>query len=445
MADNYSVFNPTVDLNPYANQIAEIQRRQRMAQLLQQQGMEPLESQVVGGQVIRTSPWQVLAKALQTGMGAYQESKANKAAAELQDQIGYEQRQRQAEIESAGAGIAGRLTGEKPQQYDAQGMPINPRPTEEPTAAPQMPDGALEEITPTGKYTYDPAAAFRMAMTPTGAEAMKGNPALASLLAQTMKPKTLEVGAVDPSKFTPESIRMAQSTGDYSKLQPIAIPKEITPTTVSKLIAELNALPANDPNRKIYEAAIAKEITQSSGVTVNYGTPVAGVDDQGNPVFFQPSRGGGAPSIVQGVRPRPEAMGAAESNAATFADRMNISKPTLDSLPPVPISQQVAGAVPLVGNNLINARARQFKQAEQDFISAVLRKESGAVIGPDEYAREVKKYIPLVGDDPTTLEMKRKSREAALSGMVRAAGPSYKPATTSVQAPTAQNDPLGLR
>lgn len=194
MADNYSVFNPTVDLNPYANQIAEIQRRQRMAQLLQQQGMEPLESQVVGGQVIRTSPWQVLAKALQTGMGSYQGSQANKAAAELQDQISSEQRQRQAEIESAGAGIAGRLTGEKPQQYDAQGMPINPRPTEEPTAAPQMPDGALEEITPTGKYTYDPAAAFRMAMTPTGAEAMKGNPALASLLAQTMKPK-------EPEKF----------------------------------------------------------------------------------------------------------------------------------------------------------------------------------------------------------------------------------------------------
>jgi hypothetical protein len=392
MADNYSVFNPTVDLNPYANQIAEIQRRQRMAQLLQQQGMEPLESQVVGGQVIRTSPWQVLAKALQTGMGAYQESKAGKAAAELQDQIGYEQRQRQAEVESAGKGIAGRLMGqrfgEEMQAPETQSHDI---------------ESQLQEITPTAQVSYDPKAALQQAMTPAGTEAMKGNPLLASLLAQTMKPKTLEVGAIDPSKFTPESIRMAQSTGDYSKLQPIAIPKEITPTTVSKLIAELNALPANDPNRKIYEAAIAKEITQSSGVTVNYGTPVAGVDDQGNPVFFQPSRGGGAPSIVQGVRPRPEAMGAAESNAATFADRMNISKPTLDSLPPVPISQQVAGAVPLVGNNLINARARQFKQAEQDFISAVLRKESGAVIGPDEYAREVKKYIPLVGDDPTTL------------------------------------------
>ena len=207
MADNYSVFNPTVDLNPYANQIAEIQRRQRMAQLLQQQGMEPLESQVVGGQVIRTSPWQVLAKALQTGMGAYQESKAGKAAAELQDQIGSEQRQRQAEIESTGAGIAGRLFGERPQQYDAQGMPVGPRPTEAPAAAPQPADGSLEEITPTAKPMYDPTAALQQAMTPAGTEAMKGNPLLASLLAQTVK-----------NKFEPKSIDKTVDLGNKTRV-----------------------------------------------------------------------------------------------------------------------------------------------------------------------------------------------------------------------------------
>lgn len=35
----------------------------------------------------------------------------------------------------------------------------------------------------------------------------------------------------------------------------------------------------------------------------NYGAPVSGVDEKGNPVFFQPGKRGGAPSVVPGVRP----------------------------------------------------------------------------------------------------------------------------------------------
>lgn len=198
MADNYSVFNPTVDLNPYTNQIAELQRRQRMAQLLQQQGMEPLESQVVGGQVIRTSPWQVLAKALQTGMGAYQENQANKAAADLREQMSYDQRQKEADVASAGQAIMGRLYGEKPTQYDKMGMPATPRETETAVTEPSQPSDQLGEITPTAKYQYDPSGAMQQAMTPAGTEAMKGNPLMASLLAQMVKPKEAEEFGTEP-------------------------------------------------------------------------------------------------------------------------------------------------------------------------------------------------------------------------------------------------------
>lgn len=230
MADNYSVFNPTVDLNPYATQIADIQRRQRMAQLLQQQGMEPMESQVVGGQVIRTSPWQVLAKALQTGLGAYQGSQADKAAADLQQQMAYDQRQKEADVASAGQQIMGRMYGEKPTQYDKNGLPIGREPYTPPDLTPdemgntprapkpitlqpgQAESGSrnrsfaqsisegdqLGEITPTAKYQYDPNAALQMAMTPAGTEAMKANPLLASLLAQMVKPKEPEEFGTEP-------------------------------------------------------------------------------------------------------------------------------------------------------------------------------------------------------------------------------------------------------
>lgn len=435
MADNYSVFNPTVDLNPYTNQIAELQRRQRMAQLLQQQGAEPIESKTVSGRVLATSPWEILAKVLQGGVGAYQENKANKAAADLREQMAYDQRQKEADVASAGQQIMGRMYGEKPPQYDKNGLLVTPRETEPAVTEPSQSSDQLGEITPTGKYQYDPSGALQMAMTPAGTEAMKGNPLMASLLAQMVKPKEAEKFGTTPVRGADGKYYLISESGRMVPTNVAGFDKEAAPTDLSKLIAERNALPADSPLRAIYDAAISKITTQSPGVTVYSGSPVAGVDEQGNPVFFQTNKAGGAPAIIPGVRPKPEAMGAAESNAATFADRMTNAERTLSTLPPVPISQRVAGAIPLVGNTLIDARNRQFNQAEQDFISAVLRKESGAAISDAEYEREAKKYIPMAGDDPETLKMKSQARKAALEGMRRSAGPSYKPAPASVGAP----------
>jgi len=48
---------------------------------------------------------------------------------------------------------------------------------------------------------------------------------------------------------------------------------------------------------------IRQAVTLPSTTNVTYGAPVSGVDAQGNPVFFQPSKGGGAPAIIPGVTP----------------------------------------------------------------------------------------------------------------------------------------------
>jgi hypothetical protein len=72
-----------IDYIPYANQQAEIERQRKFAQLLQQQGTEPLESQQVSGIVVPTSPWLGLAKMLQAGLGGYMEGKASDREAAL--------------------------------------------------------------------------------------------------------------------------------------------------------------------------------------------------------------------------------------------------------------------------------------------------------------------------------------------------------------------------
>lgn len=59
--------------SPYEQQIEELKRRQQMAEMLQQQALQPLESQVApGGMVVPTSPVLGLTKMLQAYMGGKQ-------------------------------------------------------------------------------------------------------------------------------------------------------------------------------------------------------------------------------------------------------------------------------------------------------------------------------------------------------------------------------------
>jgi hypothetical protein len=60
-----------------------------------------------------------------------------------------------------------------------------------------------------------------------------------------------------------------------------------------------------------------------------------------------------------------------------------------------------------------------FKRARADFITAQLRRESGAVISEDEFDTEEKKFFPVPGDSGRVLETKRKARERAVENMKR--------------------------
>jgi hypothetical protein len=71
-----------------------------------------------------------------------------------------------------------------------------------------------------------------------------------------------------------------------------------------------------------------------------------------------------------------------------------------------------------------NEMQQQTDQGRRNFISAVLRKESGAAIPPDEYANEEKKYFPQVGDGPKVIKQKQEARNLAIESL-KAIAPSY--------------------
>jgi hypothetical protein len=263
---------------------------------------------------------------------------------------------------------------------------------------------------------------------------MKNRPVLGARLAQLLeKPetKTMEFGGqllnIAGGQATPvtmggKPVMAAAEAGEMSG--------------VARLIKERDALPPNDPRRSIYDAAIAKETTRPSAPVTNVysTTAVAGVDEEGNPIFFQPSKTGGQPSIIEGVRPAPKGMNESQAKAAGFADRIYEANPAFET-GALPLEASMIAEAPMgLGNFALTPGQQTFLQAERNFINAVLRRESGAVISPDEFKNARQQYIPQPGDSAQVIAQKKRNRETVLNSLSRDAGPSYKLPTTSMTA-----------
>lgn len=94
-----------------------------------------------------------------------------------------------------------------------------------------------------------------------------------------------------------------------------------------------------------------------------------------------------------------------------------------------------AESVPFIGGMLgraasvtplVSAQEQQLEQAQRNFINAVLRRESGAVIADSEFENARKQYFPQFGDSAEVIAQKRKNRETALRGITYEAGPHAK-------------------
>lgn len=98
---------------------------------------------------------------------------------------------------------------------------------------------------------------------------------------------------------------------------------------------------------------------------------------------------------------------------------------------------------------------QMYQQAKTNFITAVLRKESGAAIGQNEFKTEDEKYFPQANESDKVIKQKQRARELAIEAMKIQAGPgakSIKPfnqsnasSDTSPSSPnTSATNPLGL-
>jgi hypothetical protein len=184
-------------------------------------------------------------------------------------------------------------------------------------------------------------------------------------------------------------------------------------------------------------APVAPSFTMTDFGVLNTktGQVQAPTDAQGNPIAIDPSikasederksagfytRMRESTSIING--PLLDAQGKPiTKNGRTITIAEAGSRPEL-------FAEIVGGIVPnwaggQAAQNFATSPVRQqYENAQQNWVRANLRAESGAAIGVDEMKKEIETYFPQVGDSKEKIEQKAKLRESTENAMKTRAG-----------------------
>jgi hypothetical protein len=378
----------------------QLNRQQQMAQLLMQQGQQMPQSQMVSGRYVAPSIFQNLAPLFQTYMGQKLSEKGDKQALEIAKQL----RQRYSdEVKEFRNLMQGR----------EQLAPEQAGPTQTGQPIPQeMVRGA-----PNVQGAYDFAASAY-------------NPALQAAGLRKLTEGPIKVG-VEDTLIDPVTMKPV-FTGAGKPRAPLQID---TGTSIE----------LRDPsNPTIVLQRIPKSQMPTAGQVVERDDGTFLIDTrtgQAKPVMGQ----GGQP-LIGGGKPLTEAQG----NSVAFGARAIEANRIATDLEKQGVRNTgairtaiggVVGMTPFVGEQLeqgvrstfnvlpsiaggTSPEQQQVEQARRNFVSAVLRKESGAAIGVDEYKNEERKYFPQAGDTDKVIQQKQKARELAIEALKAQAGPS---------------------
>lgn len=246
---------------------------------------------------------------------------------------------------------------------------------------------------------------------------------------------------VDPYNSTGQRVQVG---GGQQQLPPnVRLDPNMSPEERAAALADIQAgMPEGDAEYRIQQPQFLRG-KQPQGDQESYGQPqpVTGPDGAVRMVQFG-NRGGqrevpgyGPPPTARDAKPPTEG----ERNAAGYFSRMDAAGRELDALtrsgydPGNMRDHYTAGQGPLL-NWAASEEGQRYRQQQEDWVRAKLRKESGAVIGDDEMEREIRTYFPQPGDKPEVLKAKAGSRSIAEAAMRKAGGRAIDPA------PQAGND-----
>lgn len=120
-----------------------------------------------------------------------------------------------------------------------------------------------------------------------------------------------------------------------------------------------------------------------------------------------------------------------QTTAARYAYNMVGASDALKELKDVGVEVSSIGAATLrkmgaAGRYMLSTEDQRIFQAQEDWVAAKLRKESGAAIPPEELESQRRIYFPQPGDDVETRAQKSRSRDRAQKGMIASSQGAYK-------------------
>lgn len=136
------------------------------------------------------------------------------------------------------------------------------------------------------------------------------------------------------------------------------------------------------------------------------------LDTNGKPMISKPSLAD---------KPLNESQG----NSLMYGKRMQTANKILENLESTNGTWDIKGGDVLARINPKGGSEdfKKYEQAKRNFINAILRKESGAAIGVDEFESADKQYFPQIGDTEAVIKQKAANRRQVTSTMLSNVGP----------------------
>jgi hypothetical protein len=120
-----------------------------------------------------------------------------------------------------------------------------------------------------------------------------------------------------------------------------------------------------------------------------------------------------------------------QAKLAGFANRMSTAEDLLkaNESAQMPDGKEVmlrGAGLETAANARSTPERQKYRQAQEDWVRAKLRLESGAVIGTEEMDKEIRTYFPSYGDKKEVIAQKEQRRKLATDGMIRETGGHYE-------------------
>ena len=476
MAEANKLYSFTLP-SPYQAELAKIADQQRMAEMLQAQSQAPIERFSYKGIEARTPATAGLAKLLQGFGGAYFQGQAREQEKALGEKYRAQSAGEVKDFLSALRGIPAIAEKEMP---ESNFVPSGSDLTD--LALPRVPEGQAGEgniVQPAYKTPAVPGVPADRGRA-LGLAMQSINPMVqgagGAMITEMLKTPETSFGKIDPKDYTPESLRTFMVNGgrDFSILVPrikyerqgtggavaivdpydktgtplANIPITVSPDTKASLTQSQTLADRAFNNLSAAQKAQDKREAQRLGLSQQeYNLKKWQADNpslsfqetESGPVAFNPKTGGAKPVTTPAGTPLPGGKPLTESqgNATAYGMRMASAESTLQELAKTGnLRPAVISGAPLIGGVAAQSlptwlggnsdEQQQVKQAKTNFITAVLRKESGAVISDSEFDTEDKKYFPQVNDGPKTIKQKEDARQLAIKAIKIQAGPGAK-------------------